>query len=400
MITLTLALALPRPTPSTEFSYALRGEGQSTPSHGVAPLSLLPRADALVLVVPARALSWHALRLPPVASGRMRAALEGALEEKLLDEPANLAFALGPYRDADGRALVASCDKTWLRAALQFFEAGQRPATRVVPAFDPAREAAQRRLVVIGTEQDAWLTLVDMHAVLCVPLAAAPALLNRGASASPAEELPLLAEPAVAELAEQQLGRAPSILEPAEALRGSSESAWELAQFDLALSSGGRLARRWAQAWQQLLRAPAWRPARWGLLALAVANLVGLNAWAWHQDSLLQTRRQQVRGVLSQAFPQVRTIVDAPLQMERELALLRKASGGVSKRDLEVMLSALGAALPTGSSPTAIDYSAGELRLRGSGLDAGQVALVDGKLASLGYSARLDGEQLLLRVQP
>jgi general secretion pathway protein L len=222
-------------------------------------------------------------------------------------------------------------------------------------------------------------------------------LLSRVEGHAGSEDLAIHCEPAVAALAEQILGSAPAITDTAQALRRSSQSAWELAQFDLALSSRGRLARRWIQAGQQVARARAWRPARWGLAGVLVANLIGLNAWAWHQDDLLQARRQQVKALLSQTFPRVRTIVDAPRQMERELAVLRQASGGLSARDLEVMLGAVGAALPPGAKPMGIDFSPGELALRGAGIDGAQMALLDGKLAALGYSARLDGDQLLVR---
>ena len=395
MTTLTVALPLVRPMVGTEFSYALSGDGRVLLGHGIAPLDLLPRADGLVLVVPARCLSWHEVKLPPRSASRLRAALDGILEDRLLDEPANLALALGPHRESDRTTLVAACDKTWLRTALQFFELAQRPATRVVPAFEPAGEAAQRRLVVTGTAEDAWMTRVDARSVLCAPLGAAAVL--QGVDAPEAEPPALVAEPAVAALAEQVMGRPALIQDTAQSLLASSASAWELAQFDLALSSGGRLARRWAQGWAQLARAAAWRPARWGLLVLLLANLVGLNAWAWRQDAAVQAKREQVKGLLIQTFPRVRTIVDAPLQMQRELALLRQASGGLSGRDFEVMLDAIGAALPPGQTPTAIEYSPGEAVVRGAGLNPAQLALVTGKLAGLGYTARLDGERLLVR---
>ena len=396
MTTLTVALPLVRPTVGTEFSYVLSDDGQVALDHGVVPLALLPRADALVLVVPARALSWHEVKLPPMSPGRMRAALDGVLEDRLLDEPAGLAFALGPQRGPDGVALVAVCDKPWLRAALQFFEQALRPATRVVPEFSPAHaDAAQPRLVVSGTVEEAWMALVDTHGVTCVPLSAAPVLLGTGAHDF--EAAPLLAEPAVAELAEQLLGRAVLIQPVAQGLLASGRTLWELAQFDLAISSGGRMARRWAQGWQQLTRAPAWRAARWGLAGLLLANLVGLNAWAWRLDTTLQAKRDKVKSVLSQTFPRVKTIVDAPVQMERELGLLRQASGGLTGRDLEVMLGVIGAALPAGPSPSAIEFSPGEAVVKGVGLNPSEVALVSGKLAGLGYSARLDGERLVVR---
>ena len=395
MTMLTLALPLSRPVVGTEFSYALSGEGPVPLGHGTAPLALLPRSDGLVLVVPARLLSWHQVKLPPLSASRVRAALEGTLEDRLLDEPASLAFALAPRRGADGTTLVAVCDKAWLRAALQFFELAQRPATRVVPQFEPASDPAQRRLVVTGTVEDAWITLVDAHGSLCVPPGAAAVLTGHGTPEFDA--LTLIAEPAVAALAEQLFARPASIQEVELALLASNRGAWELAQFDLALSSGGRMARRWTSGWRQFAGTPVWRMARWGLIGLLLANLVGLNAWAWRQDTSLQAKRQQVKALLSQTFPRVRTIVDAPVQMEREVALLRQAGGGLSARDMEVMLGAIGGALPSGQTPTSIEFSPGEAVVKGVALDLSQVALVSGKLAGLGYTARLDGERLVVR---
>ena len=395
MTTLTVALPLVRPTVGTEFSYVLSQDSTTPSGHGIAPLALLPAADALVLVVPARLLSWHVVRLPPVARNRLRMALDGALEDHLLDEPEQLAFALAPQREPDGSTVVAVLDKAWLRAVLAFFEEAQRPAGRVVPEFAPAgADARALRMVVTGSAQEPWLALVDTHNVLCTPLVTAAELL----ASDPLGGSPVFAEPEVAALAEHQLARSVEIQPAADRLLECAGTAWELAQFDLAISHGGRIARRWAAGWELFVRAPAWRPARWGLLLLLLVNLAGLNAWAWQQEQLVQAKREQVKTLLSQSFPQVRTIVDAPLQMERELARLRQASGGLSARDLEVMLGAIGSALPPGSTPTAITYSTGEAAAKGLGLDAAQAAQVLAKLAGRGYTARLDGEQLLVRM--
>ena len=59
------------------------------------------RAGEIVAVVPARALSWQQVTLPQGATAqasRLRAVLEGLLEEHLLDDPAQLHFALQPLR--------------------------------------------------------------------------------------------------------------------------------------------------------------------------------------------------------------------------------------------------------------------------------------------------------------
>jgi general secretion pathway protein L len=57
-------------------------------------LPKLDRASELVVMVPALALSWHRVELPPglhKQKARLQAALHGLLEERLLDDPAQTA---------------------------------------------------------------------------------------------------------------------------------------------------------------------------------------------------------------------------------------------------------------------------------------------------------------------
>ena len=398
MTTLTVALPRVRPTAGTEFSYALGEPGDADVRHGQAPLALLPRADSLVLVVPVQALSWHVVKLPPVPAARQRAALDGLLEDRLLDDPATLALALAPARNSDGSVVVAACDKAWLAGALQLFEQAGRRARRVVPALAPldaAPDGMAVELVVSGPLESPSLALMDAAGVLSVPLAQAREWLDADALARPG--LDVFAEPAVAALAEQVLGRPVTVRSPAQALLDSARSRWELAQFDLATSGHGRLARRWGEGARSVLRAPRWRALRWGVAAAVVAQVVGLNAWAWRLDESLQARRAQVRQLLTQTFPKVRTVVDAPLQMERELALLRQSSGALSPRDLESQLSALGTALTDERFATGLEFAAGQLVVKGVSLTPEQVSLASGKLAGQGYALRQEGERLVLR---
>lgn len=397
MSTLILALPLTKPTAATEFGFVLSSPARPLMDHGTAPLALLPGADAVVLVAPARALSWHRVRLPPLPASRMRAALAGALEEHLLDDPAQLGFALVPGRTADGEALVVAYDKSWLRAALELFEQGQRSVSRVVAECAPEAGAATQavQLQVIGSAEDASLVVVDAHGATWLPLSSAHAAYADKAIATGA----VLAEPAVAGLAEQVLGRAVVVQPAAQRLLQASRCEWELAQFDMAISGGGRLARRWRQQARELAFAPAWRPARWGLLCLVLVQLIGINAWAWKLDAVVRDKQRQTNALLTQTFPGVRTVVDAPLQMQRQLALLRQASGGITVDDLEAMLAAVGAALPPGSALQAIDFAPGELAVRGPDLAGPQRDLLQRALQNQGYQARVDNGRLVVRQQ-
>jgi general secretion pathway protein L len=77
----------------------------------------------------------------------MRTALEGLLEERLLDETDAVHFALQPGARAGEPAWVGVCDRAWLRNTLQILEAAGRHATRIVPEFAPEGSPA---LAVIG----------------------------------------------------------------------------------------------------------------------------------------------------------------------------------------------------------------------------------------------------------
>jgi general secretion pathway protein L len=208
------------------------------------------------------------------------------------------------------------------------------------------------------------------------------------------------AEPAVAALAERTLGQQGqgiSLYTASERALDAARGDWDLAQFDLASTGRTRALRKAGSALSASLYAPQWRAARWGAALLVVAHLVGLNAWAWQERQALAAKQAAVRNALTQTFPQVKVVVDAPVQMERELALLRQAAGSVSARDLEPLLAAAGAALPDGLQPTGIEYTAGELRLRGVALAPDQESALSARLQAAGYRARLDDGSLLLQ---
>jgi general secretion pathway protein L len=89
-------------------------------------------------------------------------------------------------------------------------------------------------------------------------------------------------------------------------------------------------------------------------------------------------------------------VVDAPVQMEREIAALRQATGETSGRDLEAMLGALALALPPQHAVTGIDYSNGELRARGLALGADELRDVAGAMKTRGYNASANGDVLVV----
>jgi general secretion pathway protein L len=381
-------------TTATEFAYVVSNDGATVARYGAAQASVLPTpagaGSETVAVVPAGMLSWHPVELPKgtaARSPRLRAVLEGLLEDRLLDEPETLHFALQPQLRAEGSMLVATCNREWLRGALQVLESAGRPVSRIVPEFTPQAPPA---LYAVGDAEDALLVAVTPDGVAALPLAATSLSLLP----SLPQDTVLVAEPAVAALAEQVLQHQPVLQQSAERFLRAAQSDWDLAQFELSMS--GQAFKRFGALWGDVVSSPQWRPARWGAALLVALNLVGLNAWAWRERSALDEKRAVMQRTLTETFPNVKVVVDAPLQMEREVAALQQSAGSTSGRDLEAMLAAVAATLPPERTPTGIDYTNGELRLRGLTLAPQQALGVAAAMRAHGYRATLAGDALVV----
>ncbi|HZY19704.1 MAG TPA: type II secretion system protein GspL [Ramlibacter sp.] len=384
-------------TAQTEFHHLVSPDGRSVTTQASTVAALLPApagaGSELVAIAPAEALSWHKVELPKgttARSPRLRAILEGLLEDRLLDDPDHVHFALQPRAVAEAPAWVAVCDRAWLRSCLQVLEAAGRPAARVVPEFAPEGDAV---LYALGEPADARLVCAGAEGIYALPLAASSLPLLP----SLPEATPIVAEPAVAALAEQVLQHAPQLQAPGDRLLLSARTAWDLAQFEFASSGRTRAFKKLSDGWAGALREPQWRAARWAAIVLVVVQLVGLNAWAWRERSALAAKREGVRSVLTQTFPNVRAVVDAPVQMEREVAALRQSTGAASGRDLETMLGALATAAP-GARATGLEFNGAELRVRGLGPDA-QVQPIAQSLRSQGFGAKAQGDVLVIRAE-
>jgi general secretion pathway protein L len=90
-------------------------------------------------------------------------------------------------------------------------------------------------------------------------------------------------------------------------------------------------------------------------------------------------------------------VVDAPLQMAREVAALQQASGDVTGRDLETLLAVFSAEAPASVAASAIEFRAGELRMNGLLLSPDDIAQVSFKLKAQGFTARQDGDQVVVK---
>ncbi|MGV0960213.1 MAG: type II secretion system protein GspL [Limnohabitans sp.] len=369
-----------------------------------ASASLLPAADRsteVVALVPASVLSWHQVSLPPglhKQRARLEAALQGLLEERLLDDPQQLHMALAPHWKTTPLSWVAVCERAWLSAHLSALEAAGITVHRIVPEFAPSHD--RLHITATGDAETGWLWVRDaQRGVWGLPLASADTT-RLGLSAAELQEADIQAEPAAVAAVSERLALPAQLMPPAQHWLAALQSGWDLAQFGFQAHSQARLLKTMQRAGHQLWQQPQWRMARWGLLALLLSQVLGLNAWAWKTQRNWQAQQQAWTHILRQSFADTTVVVDAPLQMNQQVARLRQSSGELNPADLESMLGALGQALPAQmAAPHQWRFETGQLRLINWPLKATEQAALQQALAPQGYALRAEGDAWLMLVQ-
>ncbi len=367
------------------YGYVLSADGLQVSSHGRAQPSLLPRADSVVAVLADSDVGWQRITLPKAPAARLRAALGGLLEEHLLEDDDTLHLALAPDAQAGTPVWVAVMHKAWLHGELASLEKAGLSIERVLPSswpgdapqghfFEAGGAGAGNARVGLCHADEQGLKLLRLDGSLArtlLPQMTAQATL-------------WTAEPAVAAPAERWLDASVRVQTEAERALQAVRSLWNLRQFDLAPRWRGTRALR--NALQQL-RSPAWRPVRLGLAALLLLQLIGLNAWAWHQRQTLAELRLSQEQLLRTTFPNVRAVLDAPLQMRRETDVLRTAAGHAGDSDLEALLGAAASAWPEGQGPVqTLRFEPGRLTLATPGWSEQQLTQFRERLRPGGWA--------------
>lgn len=368
-----------------EYDYLLTPDGVLISAQGRCVAAKLPRADTVVAVPPESALSWFHVGLPRAGLARMRSALVGLMEEAVLDDPEHLHFALEAGATGGAKTWVAVMHKAWLADHLAALEAAQVLVDRVAPVSWPQSPP-------LGHFHEIEFSETGLTGQIGLRWSCADGVAEMRLDGSlarklfPSANLPAVqwtATPAAAEAAEAWLGSRVTVVSPAARSLAALNSPWNLRQFDLAARARGTRALR------QLYRAymgRTWRPVRIGLVGLIVVQLLGINLWAWHQRSSLDARRAALEQVLRSTHPQVRSILDPEMQMQRETALLRAAAGRPGDDDLESLLGAAASAWPADRGPLdSLRFEPGRLTLSSSGWRDDQIDAFRNALRSEGW---------------
>jgi general secretion pathway protein L len=289
---------------------------------------------------------------------------------------------------------VAAVDRAWLKAELGALDKAGVVVERAVPIAWPEDMPLGHFSAPHGDDASApmQLTWSDTKGVLCMAVngTLAKTMLPQW-TAQPAR---WTAHPAVAAPAERWLGGSVTVLSDEQRLLRAMRSLWNLLQFDIAPKHRGTVALRDAL---RRFRSSSWRPVRWGLAALVALQVAGLNLWAWHQERQIADKRDAMVALLRTAHPQVRAVLDAPAQMQRETDLLRAAAGKAGDNDLETLLGAAASAWPNGQPPLqTMKFENGRLTFAAVGWSDQQVADFRGQLSAGGWNVAQEGSALTI----
>jgi general secretion pathway protein L len=377
--------------PPADYAYACSTDGRGVERQGRAPATQLPQADRVIAVVPDGDLGWQRVAVPRAPAARLRAALGAVLEERLLDDDEAVHLALAPGLVSGQTGWVAVVHRDWLNLLLGDLERAGTRVDAVLPSSWP-RPDARLHALAAGDGDEPVLVWSHDDGVSCLHLAGG--LARQQLAGVDRQALACTAHPAAVAQAERWLEAPVAVLGDAERALQAITSGWNLRQFEFAPRHRGLQSLR--DALRQLT-GPEWRALRVGLAALLLLQVVGLNAWAWRLDQAVQDKRGAMTQLLQASHPQVRSVLDAPVQMQRETDLLRVAAGRAGPTDFEPMLAAAAAAWPDGQGPLQkLRFEPGRLTLdtRGWG-DAQRLQFAD-RLRAAGYGAENQGEQVLI----
>ncbi len=380
-----------------EYDWALSADGRQISREGRSPATALPASDSVIAVLAESDLSWRRVELPK-AGRQMRAALAGKLEESLLDDPETLHFALEPDAAGGDTAWIAVTSRPWLADQIAQLEAAQIFIDRVTPLATP-EAPARGHFHEVGSNGSASIALRWSHAEGVTTLPLAGNLARQLFPPGLVHATQWTSAPAVATAAERWLGTTVTVQSPAQRALGVAEGGWNLRQFELAPKARGTRALR--QFTREFMRRQ-WRPVRWGLVLLLLVELLGQNARAWRLNQQMAQNKQAIEATVKTTFPEVRSVLDAPAQMQKHLDLLRLSAGSLGEQDLEALLAAAATAWPADRPPVeSLAFEPGRLTLPAQGWSTAQIDSLRSQLRSEGWQLESsEGRLSISRLSP
>jgi len=351
-----------RPGPATRFAWMLFDARRNLLRDGTSTLDEIPRADEVEAVLPCSRVLFARLKLPKVNAAMIRELLPYAVEDRLLADPSHIHAVAGATR-SKGETIVAVIDRDWLRSMLDALaRAGIRP-----------QKAWSESSLLAGGSGD-WNVVLWPTRGMLVDDGGVCASFDHDVSPG----LPLSVRLALDEASAR--GERPSSLRVhrdgtmalPDLARWSAEAGvpfapgtqWEkLARGEPAENAIDLLRGEFAPGKHHGMRLPRAALFLAALIAALQLGFVALDAWRLqHERSTIDARRE---AIFRAAFPEARVVVDPDLQMERNLAQLRRTRGMAAEDDFLASLSRVAA--QSDAPAKSIEYANGKLTVRRGG---------------------------------
>lgn len=336
-------------------AWALLDDDGNIRESGSGTLASMPPSDDATVVVAAERVLATAVALPQIKRSKLETALPFALEETLIDDVADAHVTPGA-KLADGRTVLYTLNKSWLSRFLAAVGAAKVRVRRIAPEFcllptrgsewSMAWDGAQGFVSTAHNMGGALDSGTDAHAPVALQLLLqhdAPAALRLFALGSDLQPpnweigVPVIYE-------KQSFDWRKAAIPP-----GAPNLLW------------GKFAPppRISEFWPWL------RPALMAALLLFGVEVVISNLeWA-----LLASQKRQLMHGMTETFQETfgadAAIVDAPLQMRRNVAHLRHAAGVSDEADFLPLLEKFSGALSgiSGNTLRTLRYDDGKLDL-------------------------------------
>ena len=325
---------------------------------GEGELATVPRAERVIALAPVARLLWIETALPPVAAAKRDALLRYAIEDKLTIDPSTVHVVIVGKQDASADSggatqhVVAAIDRAWLIDVLTWLREAGLPANSLISSA-----------AGIPVEPNEWTVVLDPALARGFAKRADGFVYNLDAGTGQAPPFGL--NLALKEAREQH--RAPtalvlrsmaSVVSAApigDTLHAKSER-WarelglpirisatpeSLPQRLLSSKSANLLTGEFAprEALSKWLESA--RPALIAASLIAVTHVAFTLIDGWRLDRERFAIEQQMTQVFKAAFPAAKAIVDAPLQMRRNLEQMKRARGMAAEADAEMLIARL-----------------------------------------------------------
>jgi general secretion pathway protein L len=319
--------------------FALVADGGNVVQQGEGALrgfaDLVASARRVVLLLAAPDVTLLQLKMPPLSGARLKSALPGLVEEHVLGDPADCVLVPAPLAGADGQRTVAVVQRAFLEPLVKSLLAMGARSVAAVPAqlclpLQPGNASAAIHKGEITLRH-------GQYAGMGLAIDGGPEVALQTARAL-AGDVPLTVYVAPAQLGEYQ-----ALLQEAAPAVTLEQDQWEhwiagsrSTVLDLVpgLGSAGAKVRDW-QRWR-------W-PLRLAVLTVVV-HLVGLNMEWMRLKREVKTVRESMTQIFRAAYPKETVILDAPLQMKKNIALAKSAGGAVGPDEFLYLAAALGEA--------------------------------------------------------